>query len=302
MAASSGHAGDNSGRKGSAGRRTAGGGRGQTGRGRRNESPRDGRATTFEQGRAGRREPAGIDRARQTPGAPPRRRPPAAPTAATKPDLPADHEPDLPPGVRRQLRRAGQRDSHEVEIALSLGSAALEDERPDAALPYLEWAKGQAPSVAAVREALGVARYLAEDFAGAAKELQAYRRISGNVDQNHVLADCQRALGRDLSGLPELIGAMEGTAPGDRVTEGIIVWASALADRGELAAGRALVERRAQELTGAELEEHHLRLWYVCGDLAERAGDRDEAHAWFGRITEASTGFFDADERLAALT
>lgn len=189
-----------------------------------------------------------------------------------------------------------------MAVALSLGSAAIEEGDGDAALPYLEWAKAHAGNVAPVREALGVARYLAGDFAGALRELQAYRRISGREDQNHVLADCHRALGRDLARVGELVQAMGDEAPEDRVTEGIIVWGSALADDGQFDAGRAVVNRRVQQLGVDEPDEQRLRLWYVAADLAARSGDPEAARSLYDRVLAVASDFFDTAERRRALS
>jgi hypothetical protein len=71
------------------------------------------------------------------------------------------------------------------------------------ALEALAWAKHQAPRVAPVREAYGVACYLDGDWAKALTELQAYRRMTGRNDQNHLIADSLRGLGRDPSKVAE---------------------------------------------------------------------------------------------------
>lgn len=212
---------------------------------------------------------------------------------------------EVPRAVRREIRRAVGRaeDADEVLRHLAVGTGHLEERDGDAALPFLRWAKHLAPRVGAVREALGVALYLAEDYAGALTELQTYRRVTGSVDQNHVLADCHRALGRGVEKVAELIEEMRGDpeVPLERKVEGDIVWASTLADAGDVGAGRAVLRPTLDRVEDDEPTEAHLRLWYVAGDLAERAGAGAEARRWFQRIDEAAEGFFDVEARLQRL-
>lgn len=278
---------------------------GHSGRGRRRAGGEDrsgasGRGSRGRRGVGG-RTPAGIDRARTREGAPPR--PGGKPQAGPpRPDLPQDAQADLPPGVRREIERSVRGPvAREVVLALSLGSDALDAEDGARALPYLEWAKHTAPRVAAIREALGIARYLSGDFAGALTELQAYRRISGRADQNHVIADCLRAVGRTPERIPELVEEMGADVDAERRTEGLIVWAGWLADSGDVPAARAVLRRGLGDEV-ASPEEHDLRLWYVAADLAERDGDREAAATYFGRIAAAVEGFFDTEERLRRLS
>lgn len=149
-----------------------------------------------------------------------------------------------------------------------------------------------------------MAHYLAGDYAGALHELQTYRRLSGQQDQNHLIADCLRALDRGTDRVAESVQAMDPAEVGaDRYAEGHLVWAAALADAGDVAGGRAVLRRVLDE--GAlpdQPEEHDLRLWYVAGDLAERAGDYADARRWFGRLADAVPGAFDVDARLRGMS
>jgi tetratricopeptide (TPR) repeat protein len=279
-------------------RGSGGGGRSD---GRRGSPARrdDDRSTTT-------RGPVGIERAERTPGAPPRRAPAGSTERApARPELPEDAEVTLPRAVVRELRRSARRpqDADEAALALSVGSDLLDEREGEEALAFLRWAKHLAPRSAAVREALGVALYLAEDYAGALSELQAYRRFTSRPDQNHLVADATRALGRGTDRIPELVEAMQvEDVPLDRRLEGLIVWASTLADDGDVGAGRAVLRRAIDEHdAGGEPDIAHLRVWYVAGDLAERAGDRDDARRHFSRITANAEGFFDVEDRLARL-
>lgn len=247
--------------------------------------------------------PVGADRARKRDDAPPRGRS-AAPPAPRRPQLP-DEEPQLPKAVRKDVERTlgpGRR-SQEVSLALSVGSAAIDEGLVDVALEMLAWAKHEAPRVAAIREAYGVARYLDEDFAGALTELQAYNRITGRVDQNHLIADCHRALGRDVERIAAAAEPLleDGRAPADRRAEAAIVLAAALADAGQVAEGRAVLRDALAERRDRD-DDHHLRLRSLAADLALRAGDRDAAVRQLEVLAAAEPeGAYDAVERLAEL-
>ena len=245
------------------------------------------------------REPIGLDKAARKAGAPPR----ASRSAARppRPPLPTNEEPQLPRSVIKEIERTlgrGPR-ADDVALALSIGSAAIDEGRPDVAVEVLAWAKAEAARLATIREAYGVALYQMGRFADAASELQAYRRFSGRQDQNHVLADCLRALGRDLDRITETAGALvaDDTAPVERRAEAAIVWAAAVADSGDLGAARAVLRRF---LDGYDLgeQEHDLRLLYLEGDLADRAGDTDEARRAFERIRAVDPDLLDVEERL----
>lgn len=255
------------------------------------------------------REPAGIDRAKRRDDAPPRgmasRGKGGAPRpSAREPALSEDAPIDLPKGVRRDVQRATS-DAATANRLLQHATAAfaaLDEREGAAALPHLQYLKARLPRTGFVREALGVALYLAEDYRAAMSELQAYRRLTGFSDQNHLVADCIRAVGEGEHRIPALVEEMEQAeeAPPDAARyEGRIVWASWLADDGDVGAGRAVLAPLLDEQSDDEkVEEHHLRLWYVAGDLADRAGDDATARRWFERIASVAEGFFDTEDRL----
>lgn len=225
-------------------------------------------------------------------------------TAPPRPDLPWDDEPSLPRGVIKEIDRAigaGPR-ARDVALALSVGSAAIDEGYIEVALEALAWAKHQAGRVPTIREAYGVALYLDERYADALSELQAYRRMSGQVDQNHLVADCLRALGRGLdqvaAACEELLAAHE--VADERRAEAAIVWAAALADAGQLATGRAIL-RRFLEPHAGETAEHLLRVRHLAAELAGRGGDLADERRQLEAIAVAEPGFLDVDERLAAL-
>ncbi len=248
-------------------------------------------------------EPIGRDRARKRTDAPVRR-------AATedrgpaRPPLPDDEEPELPRAIQREIERAlgkGPK-ARDIALCLSIGSQAIDEERPDVAVHVLAWARHQAPRLAPIREAYGVALYQQERWAEALSELQAYRRMTDRVDQNHVIADCVRALGRGFEQVAEATQALveDQQAPEDRRAEAAIVWAAGLADEGDIGAGRAVLRRFLERPRSGDAE-HDLRVRYLAAELAEQAGDLEEATRQLEMIIAIDEHFLEAADRLEGL-
>jgi tetratricopeptide (TPR) repeat protein len=214
--------------------------------------------------------------------------------------LPSD-VPRVPKDIHADLRAAvPQQDLDDVIRAFTAAGTAMAEGELDRALELLVWAKSVAPRSVMVREALGIARYHAGDFADAHSELATYRRLSGRQDQNHVLADCARAAGRHDK-VVEYVNAMQadpGVHP-ERVVEGLIVQAGDRADRGDLRGALAVLGRAG--LDPDDVQSWHPRLWYVAADLCERMGDVDAARDYLEAITAVTEGFLDVEERLAGL-
>jgi tetratricopeptide (TPR) repeat protein len=209
--------------------------------------------------------------------------------------------PGLPPeilGELRQVARAGKADAaiSRLERAVQL----LERGDAQGAHAEAKKAKDLAPRSAAVREVLGLAAYGLEDYREALTEMQAYRRISGRPDQNHIIADALRAVGRPdraVALAEEALAARR--VPLAAKTEAVIVAASALADQGKFEQALGLLRRirTRDDVAGPEV----LRVWYVTGDILERAGRRADAAREFKKILRHDRGAFDAAERSAAL-
>jgi tetratricopeptide (TPR) repeat protein len=181
------------------------------------------------------------------------------------------------------------------EDAVSL----LEEGRVSAAVSAVEAAKDHAPRSGAVRELLGITLYQAERFREALRELQAYRRITGRADQNHLIADCQRALGAPEKAIDPAREALRAPIDDEARAEAAVVGASALADLGRFDEALAMIRAfRTDERTARPFD---LRLWYTAGDILERAGRRKEAAGEFARVVDHDASAFDAAERLARL-
>ncbi|HET7235346.1 MAG TPA: tetratricopeptide repeat protein [Actinomycetota bacterium] len=161
-------------------------------------------------------------------------------------------------------------------------------------------AKEVAPRAPTVREILGLALYGLERYQEALSEMQAYRRMSGRADQNHIIADCLRSMGRSDRAVPlaeEALGARG--VPIAAKAEAVIVAASALADQGKFdqALGMLRRIRTRDDVASPEV----LRVWYVTGDILERSGHRQEAQREFRKIVRHDPSAFDAAERAAQL-
>ena len=124
--------------------------------------------------------------------------------------------------------------------------------------------------------------------------------MTGRADQNHLIADCMRALGKPAEALPltdEALGAADVSQ--EVKVEAAIVGASALADAGRFPEAMSYL-RKAR--TRSDLaDEQTLRLWYVTGDILERAGRRTEAAERFRKIARHDPAAFDVAERLDQL-
>jgi len=249
------------------------------------------------------REPIGKDRAGRS--TPPRQAPKRA-DAPRRPDIPADVDVDLPGRVRKEIDRlvSDRSRATDVKACLSLGTVASEDEDHATAALYLQWAKHLAPRSAVVREALGIALYRSGDFRAALAELQAYRRMSGTTDQNHLIADCIRSEARDLE--RAVVVGMElvedERAEIERRVEAAIVVAAV-----HLAAGRNSRARAVLDLllTGPVSRSvpppSAVRLLWVAADVAEAENSPVRAISALERLLALDTSYPDAAERLAGL-
>jgi tetratricopeptide (TPR) repeat protein len=204
----------------------------------------------------------------------------------------------LPRGIAEEVRvtaRRGQADRalRALEEAVDLLERGREAAAERAALE----AKALAPRSGSVREVLGIALYRQERFREALRELQAFRRMTGRLDQNHLIADCHRALGSPAKAIAAARESLRAPISDEARVESAIVGAAALSDLGRI--GEALTFLRSFPTRDRLSRNFELRLWYVTGDILERAGRTRESAAEFRRIVRHDPGAFDAAERLA---
>jgi tetratricopeptide (TPR) repeat protein len=207
-------------------------------------------------------------------------------------------EGDLTPDP--SLRRAvAAKSADRYEAKLKDAGKAFRRERFEEARSILRPLAEQAPTAESVRELLGLTYYRLGRWKLAVTELEAFRDLSGSAEQNPVLADCYRALGRHAK-VAELWEELRAASPGAAlVAEGRIVYAGSLADQGRLEDAIAVLS--ASKPPTKRPQEHHLRVTYALADLFERAGDVPKARQLFGIVAAADPELGDVGARLRAL-
>ncbi|MBE7189652.1 hypothetical protein [Jatrophihabitans endophyticus] len=201
--------------------------------------------------------------------------------------------------MRAELRSLSKPTADAVARYLVAAGEAL-DSDPRRALEFARAARARAARVAAVREAVGVAAYHAQEWNEALTELRTARRISGDSRNLALLADSERALGRPAQAVRLLSDPAVARLDPESRTELFIVVAGARRDLGQLDAALAVLARggldRDRPRPGA------MRLWYAYADALEAAGRRDEAAQWFAASAALDPdGDLDAAERAADL-
>lgn len=187
----------------------------------------------------------------------------------------------------------------DVVKAVGTAAEALEAGEIDRATELLTWAKSAAARTPTIREALGITHYTAERYAEAHSELLAYRRLSGNQDQNHLLADCARAAERPEKVAEYVDEMIAAGVEEERVAEGLIVLAGSRVDGGDLEGALATLQRL--DLNPDHVLPWHPRLWYAAADILEQMGRADEARDYFEAVESIDDEFGDVGQRLDAL-
>jgi tetratricopeptide (TPR) repeat protein len=202
-------------------------------------------------------------------------------------------------GVRAELRSLSKPNAEAVGHYLVAAGQVI-DVDPQRALAFTRAARARAARVAAVREAVGVAAYHAEEWAEALTELRTARRISGDPRNLPLIADCERALGRPEQAARVLSDPDVRRLDGETRVELLIVVAGARRDVGQLDAALSVLARGG-------LDKNHprvgaVRLWYAYADALEAAGRIEEAAGWFAASAALDReGELDAADRAAAL-
>lgn len=151
------------------------------------------------------------------------------------------------------------------------------------------------PKIADLHELHGLCLYRLGKWAEAIEELELFRTLSGTAEQHPVLMDCHRALSHwaDVDALWQELGELSPSA--ELVSEGRIVAAGALADRGFIDGGIRILEKGWK--IPSEPMEHHLRRAYALADLLERDGRLPKSRRLFGWVASKEPLFGDAAER-----
>jgi tetratricopeptide (TPR) repeat protein len=169
-----------------------------------------------------------------------------------------------------------------------VAAGTLVEDDPEAALAHARAARDRASRVALVREAVGIAAYHAGDYAEAARELRAYRRMSGDHGYRAVLADCERALGRPEVALRLVAEAIGESPDAEELAELRLVEAGARRDLGEDAAARLVLEAalggRPTPHSLREGDGAGLRFAAAYADLLQAQGEEALAQQWHDAV------------------
>jgi tetratricopeptide (TPR) repeat protein len=202
--------------------------------------------------------------------------------------------------IVRELRATSRPGKADILIKVfSEAAGAFADDDYRQAVRLGEQSKHMALRAASVRELLGLAYYRLGRWQEATRELAAFRRITGATEQNPVMADCYRALGKPEKAI-ELCDEIEPRdVEEDVYYEGQIVAAGAMSDLGRLDDAIARLEHL--DLDPDVAESHHVRAWYLLADLLERRGRFTQAREWFEAVSAADADLTDAPERARRL-
>lgn len=206
----------------------------------------------------------------------------------------------LDPEIGAELVDAlGSQRGNRLSDRLAQASEALDRERFDEARRIAASIAKEAPSVAAVHEVLGLASYRLGRFKPAVAALQHAQELHENPALLPVIADAYRGL-RRWSAVERVWGQIKAASPAQEVmSEGRIVMAGALADQGDLPGAIAIMEDGRK--SPKRIRDHHLREWYVLGDLYDRLGDTISARRWFAAVAAQAPEFVDVQDRLRGL-
>lgn len=212
------------------------------------------------------------------------------PVKVTGPDIDTDVTgKELDGSTLRQLRALESQNSEAVAKHLVMAGRYLEID-PQFALEHAKYATKRAGRIAAVREAAGIAAYVAEDFEMSLRELRTHRRISGSNEHIALLIDNERALGRIEKALELAEEALnDELQPATRVEVSLVV-SGIKHDAGDL--DGALKALEIPELNKKRGFEYSPRLFSAYADLLTEAGRRKEAQSWMrlAVMTEAALG------------
>jgi tetratricopeptide (TPR) repeat protein len=211
----------------------------------------------------------------------------------------------LPADLAAAIRRAADTaTAHHREVLVSKMTdavAAYERGRYQEAARVGKQVANETPSVAAVRQLVGLAAYRCGRWREAITQLEAYGQLTDDVDHMPALMDCNRALGKPRK-VADLWADLRRRSPGpDVLAEARMVAAGMLADRGDLDGAISLLSAAGVGKALRNPSDRHLRQWYALGDLYERAGDLPRARELFERVARADPDAYDVADRLAAL-
>lgn len=226
----------------------------------------------------------------------------AAVAAADRAAAPAPRREPRPldPEIGEELVGAlGEQRGRRLSERLAQASEALDRERFDEARRIAASIAKEAPTVAAVQEVLGLASYRLGRYKQAVAALQQAQELHENPALLPVIADGYRAM-RRWQAVERVWEQIKAASPSqDVIAEGRIVWANSIADQGDLSGAIAAMQDGVKP--PKRVRDHHLRQWYVLGDLYDRLGDAINARRYFATVADHDPEFVDVLDRLRAL-
>jgi tetratricopeptide (TPR) repeat protein len=220
--------------------------------------------------------------------------------AATGPGRTRDRRRPVDAGTAATIDGAvGSKRGARLRERLAAAAEALDRNRLDEAQRTIKPLVDELPHVAAVRRVSGLTAYRLGRWRRAVDDLEVAEALDPSVDHLPVLADANRAL-RRWRRVDEIWEQIRAASPAHEVmAEGRIVAAGAAADRGNLQAALEIMQPAAAR--PKRVGDHHLRQWYVLGDLHDRAGDPIAAARFFERVAAHDAEFADVRSRLESL-
>ena len=218
-----------------------------------------------------------------------------------EPELPEDvSAKDLESPARMALRALSRLNAENIARHLVMTQRLL-DTDPEVAYAHARYAASHAGRIAIVREAAGIAAYVAGLYSEALRELRAARRLSGMDTMYRAMeVDCERALGRPDAALRSAQNALQLDLEDDERAELAIVVTGIYHDQGNDELALITIEdaiRKAPKDT-----EILRRLHSVRADRLEDLGRVREAEAIRERIyvpEEPEVELYDIEEESA---
>ena len=218
-----------------------------------------------------------------------------------EPELPEDvSAKDLESPARMALRALSRLNAENIARHLVMTQRLL-DTDPEVAYAHARYAASHAGRIAIVREASGIAAYVAGLYSEALRELRAARRLSGMDTMYRAMeVDCERALGRPDAALRSAQNALQLDLEDDERAELAIVVTGIYHDQGNDELALITIEdaiRKAPKDT-----EILRRLHSVRADRLEDLGRVREAEAIRERIyvpEEPEVELYDIEEESA---
>lgn len=218
-----------------------------------------------------------------------------------EPELPEDvSAKDLDSTARMGLRALSRLNAENIARHLVMTQRLLETD-PEVAYAHARYAASHAGRIAIVREAAGIAAYVAGLYSDALRELRAARRLSGMDTMYRAMeVDCERALGRPDAALRSAQNALQLDLEDDERAELAIVVTGIYHDQGNDELALITIEdaiRKAPKDT-----ETLRRLHSVRADRLEDLGRVREAEVIRERIyvpEEPEVELYDIEEESA---